>query len=173
MDQNFKKREMVHIDNTNFIYRKNFSGDPSKDKYGNSARRANIIIPTFEEAQYISSLGIGVKETKPRDGEEEGFKPVYYMPVIVNYDSSVAKSRPPMVYLVTGNKKPVLLDEDTIGLVDQAYVVNVKASIEIVYLAKYDRYAAYVRTMYVFQDDDDDPWAAEFEDRFGGDNYEV
>lgn len=157
-----RKRELVNLDNTKFIFRTNFSGDPSKDRFNNSARRANILIPTAEEAEYIASLGVNVKTTKPRPGEEEGFVPRYYMPVIVNYDSDVAKSRPPKIYLVSGNAKPVLLDEDTVGLIDGTYVVNVKATIEIVYLAKYDRNAAYVRTMYVFQDADDDPWASEF-----------
>lgn len=157
-----KEREVVFLENTKFIYRTNFAGDPNKDKYGNKARRGNIIIPNPEDALAIEQMGIAVKHTKPRDGEEEGFIPTYYMPIIINYTSEAAKNRPPMVYLVSGNNEPVLLDESTVGQIDYVYVTNVKATIEIVYLAKYDKYAAYVRTMYVEQDVDEDPWASSY-----------
>lgn len=163
MSETINKRAVVHLDNTKFIFRTNFAGDKEKDKYGNESRRGNILIPDQETADYISSLGINVKETSPREGEEEGFVPRYYMPVIINYKSEMAKKRPPKIYLVTGeNGTPVELDEDTVGQIDYTYVTNVKATIEIIYLQRFDKMAAYVRTMYVFQDEDDDPWASEF-----------
>lgn len=156
------KNETIYLEDTKFIYRTNFAGDPSKDKYGNGARRGNIIIPTQEQAEKIKELGIAVKETKPRDGEEAGFVPTYYMPVIINYTSESGRNRPPKVYLVSGNYGPVLLDEESVGQIDYIYVVGVDATIEIAYLPKYDRHAAYVRTMYVRQDVDEDPFATKY-----------
>lgn len=153
------RRKLVTLENTKFIYKTNFSGNPENDKYGSRSRRGNIIIPTEALAQEIDDAGIDVKMTKPRDGEEEGFKPVLFMPILVKYDSEFAKERPPKVYIVAGNSEPRLLDEESIGLIDMSYVINVNATIEIAYLKNYDRYAAYVRTMYVEVEADDDPFA--------------
>lgn len=157
------KRELIYLNDTNFIYKRNFSGNPERDKYGNTARRGNIIIPDEETLNHLVQLGINVKSTKPRDGEEEGFEPVWYMPVIINFESDMAKARPPKIYLVKGEDgEPELLDDETVGQIDAVYVTNVKATIEVVYLQRFDKMAAYVRTMYVFTDADDDPWASEF-----------
>ena len=153
-----KERAVVFLENTKFIYRTNFAGNPDNDKYGNKAHRGTIVIPTEELADEIRCMGIDVKMTKPREGEEEGFEPVYYMPIIINYSSDYARYNPPIVALVVPGREPEILNEDTIGKIDGVYITNVNASIEIVYLAKYDKYAAYVKKMYVEQDVDDDPW---------------
>lgn len=157
----YKKNPVVILEDTKFIFKTNFAGDPANDAYGNSARRGNIIIPTEDLARQIADAGIDVKATKPREGEEEGFKQTFFMPIIVNYTSGVAKERPPKIYLVSnGNAK--LLTEETVGCIDRCYVLNVNATIEITYLKKYDKYCAYVQTMYVEQDVDEDPFAARY-----------
>ena len=156
------KRKLITLENTKFIYKTNFSGNPENDKYGSSSRRGNIVIPTEQLANEIADAGIDVKMTKPRDGEEEGFKPVIFMPILVKYDSEFAKERPPKVYLVVGDKEPKLLNEDSLGIIDMSYVLNVNATIEIAYLKNYDRYAAYVRTMYVEVEAEDDPFAERY-----------
>lgn len=156
------KRELITLENTKFIYKTNFSGNPDNDKYGSKSRRGNIIIPTEALAQRIDDAGIEVKVTRPREGEEEGFKPTMFMPILVKYDSEFAKERPPKVYLVSGTAEPVLLDEESIGVIDMSYVLNVNATIEIAYLKNYDRYAAYVRTMYVEVEGEDDPFAERY-----------
>lgn len=159
----YKKNPVVILEDTKFIFRTNFAGDPGNDAYGNAARRGNIIIPTEELAREIADLGIDVKATKPREGEEEGFKPIYFMPIIINYRSEVAKERPPKVYLVSNGVRR-LLDEESVGSIDRCYVLNVNATVEITYLKKYDKYCAYVQTMYVEQDVDEDPFASRYRD---------
>lgn len=157
------RNELVFLENTHFIFQTNFSGDPARDSYGNSSRKANIIIPSEEVAQHMAEVGCNVKQTKPRAGEEEGYVPEYYVACIVNFDSEVAKANPPKIYLVTGNKPSDPLTPETISVLDHAYVTNVNATLEISYNKRYDKWVCYVKTMYVFQDVDDDPWAAQFQ----------
>ncbi len=158
----FKKNPVVILEDTKFIFKTNFAGNPDEDAYGNPARRGNIVIPTEEQAREIADLGIDVKATKPKEGEEEGFKQTFFMPIIINYNSEVAKDRPPKIYLVSGDNAPRLLTEDTVGTIDRCYVLNVNATVEITYLKKYDRHCAYVQTMYVEQDVDEDPFAGRY-----------
>ena len=155
-------RRKVFLENTRFIYRTNFAGDPTQDKYGSSTRRGNIVIPTQEQADELLEMGVNVKQTAPRDGEEEGFEPTYFMSVIVNYDSDLAQERPPKIYLVSGNEPPRLLDRETVGAIDKVYVVNVNATIEISHSKRYDKTLAYVQVMYVEQDVADDPFAERY-----------
>ena len=155
-------RRKVFLENTRFIYRTNFAGDPANDKYGSSTRRGNIVIPTQEQADELVEMGCNVKQTQPRDGEEEGFEPTYYISAIINYDSDLAKERPPKIYLVSGNEPPRLLDRDSVGAIDKVYVVNVNATLEICHSKRYDRELAYVPVMYVEQDVADDPFAERY-----------
>lgn len=159
MENNRVRRPKVFLENTRFIYRTNFAGDPTVDKYGSNSRRGNIVIPTKEQADELASMGLNVKQTMPRDGEEEGFVPTYFISCILNYDSDLAKERPPKVYLVSGNEEPRLLDGESVGAVDKVYVLNVNATLEVVYSKRYDRYLAYIQVMYVEQDVAEDPFA--------------
>lgn len=157
------KRELVVIENTKFIFRTNFGGKADNDKYGSTSRRGNLIIPTEQLAEKLSDLGMDVKCTRPKEGEEEGFKPTFFIPILIKYDSAFAQERPPKVYLVAGEgAEPVLLNEDNVGIIDMSYILNVDATIEIAYLKNYDRHAAYVRTMYVTTEADDDPFASKY-----------
>ena len=149
------ERRLIAIENTKFIYRTNFSGDPERDTFGSDARKGNIIIPDEDLALDLIEEGFNVKQTKPRPGEEEGFVPTYYVSAIVNYDTDW----PPRVYLVSGRSEPVLLDEETIDEIDKCYVLNVNVTLNPHRNKRTSRLSLYVRTMYVEQDIEDDPFA--------------
>ena len=38
------KRQKVSIENTRFIFATNFSGDPSRDRFGSDKRRVNLVL---------------------------------------------------------------------------------------------------------------------------------
>lgn len=154
-------QKLIAIENTKFIFRTNFSGDPDRDTYGSDARRANIIIPDIEQAQYLIDQGFNVKVTKPREGMEEGFIPEYFVAIGVNYDSNW----PPKIYLVSGDADPVLLDEQSINCLDMCQVHNVNVVLNPYQNQKTGRKSLYVRTMYVEQDINDDPFASRYRRR--------
>lgn len=150
-------RKMVSIENTNFIWDTNFSGDPKKDKYGSSMRQANIVIPDHMMARDMIDEGFNIKITRPKDGEEEGFVPRYYVKIAVNYDVNW----PPKIYLVVGDNEPVLLDEVSIAELDRIRVKNVNAVLSSREWAP-GQFSLYVKTMYVEQGLDNDPFAARY-----------
>jgi hypothetical protein len=150
-----RQRNLISIENTKFIFRTNFSGDPERDTFGSEMRKGNLIIPTYEQAEELMAMGMNVKQTKPKPGEEDDFVPTYFVAVNVNYDTEW----PPKIYLVSGNAEPVLLDESSIDLIDKCYVLNVNAVLNPYVNKKTGRGSLYVRTMYVEQDIEDDPFA--------------
>lgn len=150
-----EERKLVHIENSRFIWVTNFSGDPERDHFGSIERRADIVIPDPEQAMALMEEGFNVKCTKPKEGEEENFVPTYFVTIKVNYDSKW----PPKIYLVSGDAKPILLNEETIDMLDNCYVLNVNAVLSPYYNKRNDRKSLYVRTMYVEQDVEDDPFA--------------
>ena len=145
---------LIVIDNTKFIFKTNFAGDPAEDRFGSNKRRGNIIIPDPEMAADLFNRGFKVKATKPRPGEEEDFVPTYYISVMLNYDSPW----PPEVYLVSGGN-PVALDEESVGVVDKCYVLRVRVALNPYENPKTGIKSMYIRTMYVEQDVADDPFA--------------
>lgn len=145
---------LIVIDNTKFIFKTNFAGDPAEDRFGSNKRRGNIIIPDPEMAADLFNRGFKVKATKPRPGEEEDFVPTYYISVMLNYDSPW----PPEVYLVSGGN-PVALDADSVGVVDKCYVLRVRVALNPYENPKTGIKSMYIRTMYVEQDVADDPFA--------------
>lgn len=153
-----RKSKIITIENTRFIFATNFSGDPERDTYGDDSRKANIIIPTKEQADDLAEQGFNVKRTSPKPGEEEGFVPAYFIAVRVNYNSEW----PPKIYLVSGNSEPRLLDESTISTLDKIYVTNVNAVLNPYYSERNKTWSLYVKTMYVEQDVDDDPFVARY-----------
>lgn len=150
-----RERQLIAIENSNFIFRTNFSGDPERDTFGSDARVANIIIPDHMQARDLIDAGFNVKSTKPKPGEEEGFVPTYFVSIKVNYDTPY----PPKIYLVSGKADPVLLDEESVGSLDNCYVLNVDVTLNPYTNQRTGRKSLYVRTMYVTQDVEDDPFA--------------
>lgn len=153
---------LITIENTNFIYMTNFSGDPARaGKYPSTARVGNVIIPDINQARELIDAGFNVKMTKPKEGEEEGFIPKYFVKVNAKYESKY----PPRVYLVSGDNPPLLLDEDTVGQIDTIPVDNV--NIVLNPWEGPNGVSLYVKTMYVEQGLDDDPFAARYARRNG------
>lgn len=153
-----RERKLISIENTRFIWRTNFSGDPERDTFGSDARKANIIIPDPAQAQDLLDAGFNVKTTKPKPGEEEDFNPTYYVSINVNYDTDW----PPRIYLVSGDAEPALLDEESIDILDKCYVLNVNAILNPYQNLRTGRNSLYVRTMYVEQDVEEDPFASRY-----------
>lgn len=156
-----QERRLIRIENTNFIFKTNFSGDPERDTFGSDARKASIIIPSETQAMDLLNMGVNVKQTKPKPGDEEDFEPTYYVSVNVNYDTNW----PPKIWLVSGDSEPQLLDEESVGIIDKCYVLNVNAVLNPYTNQRTRRTSLYVRTMYVEQDIEDDPYAARYFNR--------
>lgn len=155
---NTREKKLISIENTRFIFKTNFSGDPERDNFGSDTRKANVIIPSSEQAMYMLDCGFNVKQTKPRPGDEEDFEPTYFVSVTVNYDTDW----PPRIFLVTGDAEPVLLDEDSVKIIDNVYVKNVNVVLNPYHNQRTGRSSLYVRTMYVEQDIEDDPFAGRY-----------
>lgn len=158
MQERARERKLITIEDTKFIWRTNFSGDPERDTFGSNARKANIIIPDPDQAMELLDAGFNVKKTKPRDGDEEDFVPTYFVAVNVNYDTEW----PPKIYLVSGDADKVLLDEESIGVLDTCWVRNVNVVLNPYQNRLTGRNSLYVRTMYVEQDIEDDPFARRY-----------
>lgn len=152
------EKKIISIENTKFIFRTNFAGDPEKDSYGSDARKGNILIPDEQQAMDLIDAGFNIKHTKPRDDEEDDFIPKYFVSISANYNSEW----PPKIYLVTGRAEPVLLDDQSIGAIDKVYVINVNVVLNPYTNGKTGRNSLYIKTMYVEQDIDDDPFASKY-----------
>ena len=152
-----REKKLISIENTRFIFRTNFSGDPERDTFGSDARKVNIVIPDPDQALELLDAGFNVKKTKPRDNDED-YIPEYFVAVNINYDTKW----PPRIHLVSGNAEPVLLDEDTVGELDSCYVRNVNVILNPYQNKLTGRNSLYVRTMYVEQDLEADPFAQRY-----------
>lgn len=150
-----REKRLISIENTRFIWRTNFSGDPERDTFGSEARKANVVIPTEEQAMELIEQGFNVKKTRPKPGEEEDFVPTYFVAINVNYDTNW----PPKIWLVSGKAEKVLLDADSIDILDKIYVLNVDVVLNPYCNQRTGKSSLYVRTMYVTQDIEDDPFA--------------
>ena len=82
----YTKRQKVNIDDTRFIFTTNFSGDPSRDRFGSDKRRVNVVIPTMELENHLMDLGVKVRQTNPNPERtyDEPFVPTYFVPVTIN-----------------------------------------------------------------------------------------
>lgn len=153
-----KKKPLITIEGTRFIWRTNFSGDPERDSFGSEARKASIVIPDERQALEMLDQGFNVKKTSPKPGEEEGFVPTYYVTINVNYDTDW----PPKVWLISGDSDKILLDASTIDILDKCYILNVDVVLNPYQNKRTGKSSLYVRTMYVTQDVEDDPFAARY-----------
>ena len=150
---------IITIENTRFIFDTHFSGDPNLDKFRSTQRYANLVIPDINLARQMIDMGCNVKLTRPKEGEEEGFEPRYFVRVVVNYESEW----PPRVYLVSGDADPVMMNGDTIGMLDKMWIKNVNVQLNLHPWT--DGISLYVKTMYVEQSLEDDPFAARYMNR--------
>ena len=157
----YTKRQKVNIDDTRFIFTTNFSGDLSRDRFGSSPRRVNVVIPTQELADQLSAMGVNVKQTHPNPERtyDEPYVPTLYVPVNVNMDSKW----PPRVYWVTTAGKRLLCNADTVGQLDFIRVKNVCVQANLAEKRNFPgEYSLYADVMYVEQDADADPYAERY-----------
>lgn len=150
------RSNLVIVEGTTFIFETNFSGDPKRDRFGNNQRKANLVIPDIDLARQLIDEGYNVRLTKPREGEEEGFIPRYFVSVKLNYDSKW----PPKVYLVTEENGGVLLDAESVCCIDNMWVESVNAVLNP-YEGPNGK-SLYVKSMEVFQKLDDDPITSKY-----------
>lgn len=167
---NNRRSGQYHIDDTQFIFRTNFSGDPNRDtgKYPNDQRKANVVIPSEEQAKDLMKDGIDVKkyQPKPRNEGDPEPDPIYYTKVTLQYrkkDGSPVEY-PPEVYLVTDpDEDPVLMSEDTIDELDHIRIKNVNVVVRTyIWDPVGGKKTLKIKTMYVEQDLDDDPYASRY-----------
>lgn len=151
----------IAVDDTKFIFATNFAGDPEVDRFGDSRRKANLLIPSREQAMALIDEGVKVRATRPRqDDDPDTFEPEYFVPILLKFRTKdgTAVKYPPKVYLVSGRSK-TLLDEESVGILDHVHVKNVNVVLNpYVYDHTKDGISLYVRTMYVEQAEDD-PYA--------------
>lgn len=163
------QNNVIAVDDTNFIFATNFSGNPDNDRFNDSRRKANILIPNPAQAIELRNEGFNVRETSPReDDDPANFNPEYFVQALLSYRKRNGQpvKYPPKVYLVVGNSEPLLLDEESVACLDQIRVKNVN-----VILNRHEHDTGvnlYIRTMYVEQDLDDDPYAARYRNRTMG-----
>ena len=146
------KRQKVSIENTRFIFTTNFSGDPSRDRFGSNKRRVNLVL-TEDMAHHLMDMGVTVKQTRPNPEKtyDESFLPTYFVPVNVNMESKW----PPHDYWVTTTGKKLLCDIDMVGQLDYIRVKNVNCLCNLVEKRNNPgEFSLYADVMYVEQDVD-------------------
>lgn len=150
------------IDHTNFMRFKdsvNLAGDPTRDRFGSNARKAVLVIPDDEMAMDMEALGLNVRHTHPREGEEEGFIPTHYVNVIAKYESKW----PPRINLINREGAVIELDADSVGMIDRIFVDDVRAVLRPWFNDKNGKWSLYIQTMYVKQGiDRRDPFRGDY-----------
>ena len=155
----FAPNDILQINDARIIYR-NFSGAPSKfNREGD--RDFSVVIPEQDMADALMERGWNVKIKPPRDEDDA---PLMYLKVKVKFTEFG-----PNVYLDTKGKRNKL-DEETIGMIDDIYIIPDGVSLDI---RPYDweinvktGRTAYLKNMRVIQDVNRglDRFAAEYEE---------
>ena len=155
----FAPNDILQINDARIIYR-NFSGAPSKfNREGD--RDFSVVIPEQDMADALMERGWNVKIKPPRDEDDA---PLMYLKVKVKFTEFG-----PNVYLDTNGKRNKL-DEETIGMIDDIYIIPDGVSLDI---RPYDweinvktGRTAYLKNMRVIQDVNRglDRFAAEYEE---------
>lgn len=154
-------RNLITIDDTRFIYATNFAGDPAKGgKYRSTARYGNIIIPEGL-AMELRRDGYNVRETNPRETDGPDFVPEYFIKVVAKCDGPY----PPKIYLVSGDSEAVLLDKESYVDIDRSRIAKVRVVLNPWKDEDMGKSSFYIRTMYVEQDVESDPFARYYASR--------
>lgn len=136
--------EEVRLLNGSF---RNFSG--KEGMYNREGERSfGVVIPDEETADYLESCGYNVKWLK---GREEGEEDTPWMNVAVNFKGA----RPPKITQVT-SRGQVLLDEETVGLLDYADILHADLIVRPYNWTVQGKSGvrAYLQSMYVTIDED-------------------
>ena len=118
------KLNNIVIEGAHLVF-KNFSGEEKKyNRKGD--RNFGLVIEDPEYTQKLIADGWNIKTWAPKTEEYPSGDPnkaFCYIPVSVSYDNI-----PPQIYVITDSKKK-LLNEQTIGSLDYAFIVNVDISV--------------------------------------------
>lgn len=155
---------LIAIDDTKFIYETNFSGDPARDHFGDARRKCNIIIPDPRQAKDMLEKGYRVKQTKPGpDDDPDDYIPKYFVQAVLKYRDRYGKplKYSPKVYLVNLDNEAIPLDEESVSTLDNIRAANVNVILNG-WETDDGSYSLYIRTMYVEQDFDSDPYASRY-----------
>lgn len=150
-------KNLITIDKTRFIFKTNFAGDPTKERYRSTTRYGNIVIDE-DLAMDLRRDGFNVRETSPRDTDGPDFKPEYFIKAVAKYDGPY----PPKIYLVSGDSDPVLLDKESLVDIDRARIAKVRVVLSPWMNEETRKGSFYIRTMYVEQDIESDPFARDY-----------
>ena len=104
---------------------RNFSGAPDKFNPQGGKRYFNVAIEDPEAAQQMVEDGWNVKIRPPR---EEGDAPFSYLKVAIAFPRPGTKARPLDIIMFNG-KGANPLDEETIGLLDGAFITDANVAI--------------------------------------------
>ena len=141
----FRSTDNLFFDNATILYR-NFQGLEKRSPSGTvvneeGSRNFSVIIDDPDTAARLKEDGWNVKIRTPR---EEGDATLNYLTIKVRFDRF-----PPKVWLVTTRNGKVasknLLDESTIGQLDQIDIVDVDLEVNPSYHKKDDGITAYLR----------------------------
>jgi hypothetical protein len=127
------------------IVLKNFSGVAKQ--YNAKGMRNFLVLLDEETAQAMKADGWNVKYLKPR---EEGEAPSPFLKVNVNFENEPI----PKVVLVTSRGQTVL-DQDTVGMLDGAYLTNVDLSVTPYQFDENSLISAYLRKGYFTMEEDE------------------
>lgn len=105
---------LLQIDGARIIFR-NFAGRPS-DYNAAGDRNFAVVIPDQDIADALIAEGYNVKIRAPRDADDA---PLMHLPVKVGFNSYG-----PNVYLISGNNRRQLFEED-VEMLDKIDILNV------------------------------------------------
>ena len=151
MEVIFRDNKIVEINGARILW-PNFEG--REGKFNREGERSfNVLIPTEEIADSLcddvneDGVGWNVKRREPRDEDDT---PLMFLPVKVRFNG-----RGPKIYLDT-NGRVNLLDEDTVGILDNIDISHVDMDIR-----PFDNFVndkpyrtAYLQSMCVYQNVD-------------------
>ena len=136
------RENQIAIEQTLFIFERNFSGKPDKNGNENPKPNASIIVPTYEQACDIYDMGVNVrfavsKEDKARlnlkyttykfesfdDLKDDLELPVkFYVKIYADF---VKSKWPPRIYTKAPGKEPNQITKETLNGLDQLYITKV------------------------------------------------